>query len=107
MTHSFLHQQVRRTIRRHGLLPSGARVVIGLSGGSDSVALTRVLLDLARHGEFQVVGLAHFNHQLRPTASRDETFCRELAGRLPRGRVHSGRSLSVGQRHCTLAMRKL
>jgi len=77
-----LHQQVRRTIRRHGLIPSGARVLVGLSGGSDSVALTRLLLDLSEHGEFTVVGLAHLHHGLRPTADRDEAFCREFAARV-------------------------
>jgi len=77
-----LHQQVRRTIRRYGLLPPGSRVLIGLSGGSDSVALTRLLVDLAANGEFEVVGVAHFNHQLRPSAGRDEAFCREFARRL-------------------------
>jgi tRNA(Ile)-lysidine synthase len=77
-----LHQQVRRTIRRHGLLPPGARVLVGLSGGSDSVALTRLLLDLAEHGEFEIAGVAHLNHLLRASAERDERFCEALAQRL-------------------------
>ena len=77
-----LHQQIRRTIRRHGLLPPGSRVLVGLSGGSDSVALTRLLLDLAEHGGFTVAGLAHLNHGLRPSAARDDAFCREFARRL-------------------------
>ena len=77
-----LHQQIRRTIRKHGLLPSGARVVVGLSGGSDSVALARLLLDLGEHGGFTVAGLAHLNHELRSSAGRDEAFCREFAQRL-------------------------
>ena len=79
---SSLHQQVRRTIRRHGLLPPGGRVVVGLSGGSDSIALTRLLLELAEHGGFTVAGVAHLNHGLRPSAGRDEAFCREFAGRV-------------------------
>jgi tRNA(Ile)-lysidine synthase len=79
---SALHQQVRRTIRRYGLLPPGSRVLVGLSGGSDSVALTRLLLDLAKNGEFEIAGVAHFNHLLRPTAARDEAFCEEFARRL-------------------------
>lgn len=79
---SSLHQQVRRTIRRHGLLPPGAHVLIGVSGGSDSVALTRLLLELAEHGDFTLVGLAHLNHGLRPSAARDEAFCHELAARV-------------------------
>jgi tRNA(Ile)-lysidine synthase len=32
--------------------------------------------------EFTVAGLAHLNHQLRPTAGRDEQFCSDLAARL-------------------------
>jgi tRNA(Ile)-lysidine synthase len=77
-----LHQQVRRTIRRHGLIPPGARVLVGLSGGSDSVALARLLLDLSTHGEFTVAGLAHLNHGLRASAARDEAFCRQFGARV-------------------------
>ena len=75
-------QQIRRTIRRHDLCPPGARVLIALSGGSDSVALTFILRELAPNGGFSIAGLAHFNHQLRPTAARDEQFCRALGERL-------------------------
>jgi len=77
-----LLQQIRQTIRRERLLPPGARVLVALSGGADSVALTHVLLELSEHGGFSVVALAHFNHQLRPTANRDEEFCRSLASGL-------------------------
>jgi tRNA(Ile)-lysidine synthase len=54
-------------------------VLVGVSGGSDSVALLRALLDLLRTSEFSVAGVAHFNHRLRDTAARDEAFCRNLA----------------------------
>ena len=77
-----LHQRVRKTIERHALCPPGTRVLVGLSGGSDSVALLFLLRDLAENGRFTVAGLAHLNHQLRTTAQRDEAFCRDLAGRL-------------------------
>jgi tRNA(Ile)-lysidine synthase len=77
-----LQQQVRRTIRRYDLLPAGSRVLVGLSGGSDSVAATRILLELSEHGGFTVAGLAHLNHGLRPSAARDEAFCREFAQRI-------------------------
>jgi tRNA(Ile)-lysidine synthase len=71
-----------RTIRRHTLLPAGTRVLVALSGGSDSVALTLLLLEAAPRIPFEVAALAHFNHRLRETAARDETFCRDLASRL-------------------------
>jgi tRNA(Ile)-lysidine synthase len=78
---SALFQKVRRSIRRHSLLPPGSSVIIGLSGGSDSVALTLLLQELSRHGGFRVAGVAHLNHQIRPDAARDEAFCRDFATR--------------------------
>ena len=79
---SHLHQRVRRTLDRHALCPPGSAVLVGISGGSDSVALLFVLRDLAENGRFTIAGLAHLNHGLRPTADRDEEFCREVAERL-------------------------
>ncbi len=38
-----------------------------------------MLRELAEYGEFALAGVAHFNHQLRPTAARDEAFCRAFA----------------------------
>jgi len=81
LTTSALHQQVRRTIRKYGLCPPGSRVLVGLSGGSDSVALSLLLRDLEDTGEFQIAGLAHLNHRIRESAGRDEQFCRDFAGR--------------------------
>ena len=57
-------------------------MLIGLSGGSDSVALLFLLRELAENGNFALAGLAHVNHRLRPTADRDEAFCRDLAARV-------------------------
>jgi tRNA(Ile)-lysidine synthase len=75
-----VHSRVLRTIRKHDMLPRGARVLVALSGGPDSVALLHILRTLERRGELAVAGAAHFNHQLRGAeADADETFCRELA----------------------------
>ena len=83
MKHALL-DRVRRTIRRHDLLPPGTRVVVAVSGGSDSVALVHLLMELDRSGELHVAGLAHFNHQLRAAADADELFCAELAASVGR-----------------------
>ena len=79
---SHLHQRVRKTIERYALCPPGSRVLVAISGGSDSVALLFLLRDLAENGKFTIAGLAHLNHGLRPTADRDQRFCLELAERL-------------------------
>ena len=77
-----LLDRVRQTIRRHDLARGDTRVVVALSGGSDSVALAHLLRALNLAGELRVVGLAHFNHQLRPGASDDERFCADAAAAL-------------------------
>jgi len=76
---SALLQQIRRTIRREALCPPGARLLVGISGGSDSVALTLLLKELAATDGFSLTGLAHLNHRLRASSARDEQFCRTFA----------------------------
>jgi len=71
---------VLRTVRRHSLFARGGRVLVALSGGADSVALVYLLRELQADGELRIVGVAHFNHQLRGAeADGDEAFCRALA----------------------------
>jgi tRNA(Ile)-lysidine synthase len=79
---SALHQQVRRTLARHELCPPGSRVLVGLSGGSDSVGLLLLLREIAEYGGFQLAGAGHFNHRSRADSARDEMFCRDLTAAL-------------------------
>ncbi len=72
-----LTEQVQTYIEAHGLLPAGAAVVVGLSGGVDSVTLTHVLRELG-----YAVRAGHVNYRLRGEASEaDEAlvrrFCRD------------------------------
>ncbi len=64
------------------LLRPGLRVAVGLSGGADSVALTRALA--ARAGELGIVlSAAHLHHGLRgEEADRDRDFAVEVAATL-------------------------
>ena len=77
--HLFVRENVLRYIHERGLLHAGDRVCVAVSGGADSVALLRVLLEL-RTELGVVISVAHFNHGLRGEASEaDETFVAELA----------------------------
>ena len=68
-------------IRRQELLRAGDRVAVAVSGGPDSVAMLRVLLELRKELGL-VLSLAHLNHKLRGADSdRDEAFVAELARR--------------------------
>lgn len=72
-------QQVCHTIEAHRMLLPGQSVLLGVSGGPDSVAL--LLAFLAIRDEYRLdLGIAHINHELRGEESlRDEAFVRKLA----------------------------
>jgi tRNA(Ile)-lysidine synthase len=62
------------------MFPRGARVLVALSGGADSVALLHILRELEHTGELALAGVAHVNHQLRGReADEDEAFCSAMA----------------------------
>lgn len=63
-------------IRRYELLQSGDKVICGVSGGADSIALLFAMY-LLREKLGISVSAAHFNHRLRGAESdRDEAFVR-------------------------------
>jgi tRNA(Ile)-lysidine synthase len=74
-----LAQRVLNHIRRQELLHAGDRIGVAVSGGIDSVALLRLLLEL--RGELGIVlFVVHFNHKLRGAESdADQEFVAGLA----------------------------
>ena len=74
--------QVRKTVKEHNMIASGDTVILGLSGGPDSLCLLHVLKDMQRSLDFDLQAL-HVNHLMRgDTAKEDELWlaehCREL-----------------------------
>jgi tRNA(Ile)-lysidine synthase len=72
---------VDRALRAAVGPPRGSTLVVGLSGGKDSVALTDALASLRRRRGFRVVA-AHLDHGLRPGSAQDAAFCAALCERL-------------------------
>ena len=64
-----------------GGLRRGERLVIGLSGGADSVALTGLLRDLAPRLDLKLFA-AHLDHGLRDESPVDREFCRRFCAGL-------------------------
>ena len=76
-----LAQEVLSAIRAAHLINPGDRVAVAVSGGADSVALLRLLLDL-KNELGVVLSVVHFNHHIRGADSdSDEAFVTELAER--------------------------
>ena len=82
MYHVSVHELAERVlghIRREELLRAGDRVGAAVSGGIDSVALLRLLIEL-RHELGIVLSVVHFNHGLRGAESdADQEFVGGLA----------------------------
>ena len=61
--------------RLSGIAPAGARLLVGLSGGLDSIVLLDCLRRIAPRLRVSLAAL-HINHQLSPNANAWERFCR-------------------------------
>ncbi len=73
-----IEEKVREFCLTKGLLDTGDSVVVGLSGGADSVCLLFILLDMKKELDLEVSAI-HVNHGIRGNeAQRDEDFCHEL-----------------------------
>ena len=71
-------ERVRNTIINNHLIEKGEHIVIGLSGGPDSVCLFHLLYRLREELELRLYAV-HINHGLRPgAADEDQKYAEEL-----------------------------
>ena len=70
--------KVFNLISQYKMLENTDNVIIGLSGGADSVALTHLLHSISVKNNFRVIAI-HINHGIRGNeAERDENFVRDF-----------------------------
>ena len=65
-------KKVRHTISRYQMISSGDRIVVGVSGGPDSVCLLDILNKLRNDLDIELI-VAHFDHGFRPDEDGNET----------------------------------
>ena len=66
-----MRERVEQYILRHELISPGDKVLIGLSGGGDSVALLHILKSLCTRMDFTICA-AHLNHGIRGEAAHED-----------------------------------
>ncbi len=72
-------KKVKKTIEKYQMLSNGDRVVVGVSGGPDSVALFHLLWTLRDEYSLSLL-IAHLNHQFRgQSAKKDADFVKNMA----------------------------
>lgn len=77
-----MYNKVIETIKKFNMLNNGENVVVGLSGGADSCALTHILARLSEKMDLHITAV-HINHGIRgEEADRDERSAEEFCRRL-------------------------
>lgn len=73
--------KVKNTIKKYNLFDKNDKVVVGVSGGPDSIALLYLLNSLKKELKISL-HIAHLDHRLRKDSSKDKAFVEGLAKRL-------------------------
>lgn len=76
-----IREKAKRTIERYNMLCNGDTVLVGVSGGPDSMALLYLLMEI-RNEYGIVLKAAHLNHGFRKEAADEAKFVRKTAASL-------------------------
>ncbi len=68
-----LENKIKKYIEANGLIEPGQRIIVGVSGGPDSMALLHILKNLAPGWNCEIMA-AHLNHGLRAEAATEQLF---------------------------------
>lgn len=70
-----MKDRVLKTIKNNKLILNGDKIVLGVSGGPDSISMLNILRELKEGGTLQFsMVVAHINHMIREEAVEDEKY---------------------------------
>lgn len=75
-----LEGKVEETVQKNKLFEAGERIVVGVSGGPDSMSLLHLLLEWRSSMGLELM-VAHLNHGFREASVREATFVREICSK--------------------------
>lgn len=72
-----LKEKVKNTITKYNLIQKNDSIIVGVSGGPDSMTLLTILLKLKEEYNLKLY-VAHINHMIRENAIKDEEYVKEF-----------------------------
>ena len=73
-----MEDKILDTIKKYNLIQNGDKIVIGVSGGPDSMSLLNALESILRNKKLNYnIYVAHINHGIRKEASEDEEYVKK------------------------------
>ncbi|MEE1389767.1 MAG: tRNA lysidine(34) synthetase TilS [Clostridia bacterium] len=76
-----MKNKILHTIKKYNLIENGDSIVIGVSGGPDSICLLNILNELKEELNFKIY-VAHINHLIRKEADEEteyvKSFCKNI-----------------------------
>ena len=76
-----MKEKLLETIKKYNLIENGDRLVIGVSGGPDSVCLLHTLNELKNELNFKIY-VAHINHMIREEADEETEYVKDFCEKL-------------------------
>ena len=76
-----LKEEVLKTIKTYNLIEKNDKIVIGVSGGPDSICLLHLLYSLQEKLKFEIV-VAHINHQIREVADSETEYVKDFCEKI-------------------------
>ena len=77
-----MYQKVRAYVKEHHMLSKQDKVIVGVSGGADSICLLFMLIELQKEIDFSMAAV-HVHHGLRgESADADEKYVEEMCKKL-------------------------
>ena len=80
-----MKNRVLETIKKYNLIENGDKIVLGVSGGPDSISMLNILNDIRNdrnlHMSFDII-VAHVNHMIREEAKEDEKFVKDFCNKI-------------------------
>lgn len=76
-----LDQKIFEFVTKYNLIEKGDKIILGVSGGPDSLCMLTILHKIAKEINFEII-VCHINHGLRENAKKDETFVKDFCKKI-------------------------